>query len=131
VRREGVQWFRGGWLIKRVADWERLQRGVLRRAAKKGGVKEIEGLTYPEEEALPQRTTAAAWRTRVEDARSLADLALQVGNFGRSRVRVLKRRCVRTSRMARRVYVSVGWHGGGKGFKDLLSEILCGRSSDY
>jgi hypothetical protein len=94
VRREGVQWFRGGWLIRRVADWERLQGGVLRRAAKRGGVKEIEGLTYPEEEALPQRTTAAAWRTRVEDARSLADLALQVGKLGRSCVRIIgKKMC--------------------------------------
>lgn len=66
--------------MKRVADWERLPRGVLRKAAKKGGFAKMEGLTYADEEALPQRTVAAAWRTRVGDARTLADLALQVGS---------------------------------------------------
>ncbi|EFJ28659.1 hypothetical protein SELMODRAFT_441144 [Selaginella moellendorffii] len=74
----GVQWRRGGKLVRRILDWETLPVAALKRAGRQGGIRKVPGLIYNDYFELPRRTVQCAWLARVEASFSVSELAIQV-----------------------------------------------------
>ncbi|XP_071704699.1 DDT domain-containing protein PTM-like [Rutidosis leptorrhynchoides] len=74
-------WWRGGRLTRKLFNWKGLPRALACKAARQGGGKKIDGITYPEHYDFPKRNKALVWRAFVESAVSVEQLALSIREF--------------------------------------------------
>ncbi|XP_050214256.1 DDT domain-containing protein PTM-like [Mercurialis annua] len=71
-------WWRGGKLLKHVFNQAILPQLVVKREARKGGLRKISGIYYVDDPELPKLSRRMVWRAAVEGSKNVSQLALQV-----------------------------------------------------
>ncbi|XP_012573010.1 DDT domain-containing protein PTM isoform X2 [Cicer arietinum] len=74
---ENFVW-RNGKLTKSVFQKAALPKFMVRKAARRGGLKKILGIVYPDVSEIPKRSRQLVWRAAVQTSRNASQLALQV-----------------------------------------------------
>lgn len=77
----GILWWRGGRLSRQVYNWKVIPRSLASKAARQAGCAKIPGILYPENSEYAKRSRYVAWRSAVETATSVEQLAFQVREF--------------------------------------------------
>ncbi|GLT51296.1 hypothetical protein SLA2020_247160 [Shorea laevis] len=75
---KSITWWRGGRLSNHIFWKAILPCSMVKKAARRGGVTKIPGISYVDRSGIPKRNRQLFWRAAVERSKNLSQLALQV-----------------------------------------------------
>ncbi|XP_027340663.1 DDT domain-containing protein PTM-like isoform X2 [Abrus precatorius] len=75
---ENFAWWHGSKFTKSVFQKAVLPKSMVRKAARKGGLRKIFGIFYADGSETPKRSRQLVWRAAVQMSRNASELALQV-----------------------------------------------------